>query len=710
MAFVGAALLSTATSVAAAGSVAAFTFMGLQGVGAVAASFLVSTAMGAALNALTPKPSSSLGRFGGGGYSLQGTSGSALDHQIIYGETKVGGVRIYDSSTGTKNKFLNRVIAFAGHEIESYQQIYLNDDLVTLDASGHVTSPSRYKGLVLIKRYLGTTTQTADAQLISATSTLAASSGRWTTDHKLQGLAYLYVRFTYDTDAFPNGVPSVSAVIRGKKVVNPANNVTAWSDNPALCIRDYLTSSYGLDQPESRIDDDLVNTAVAICNQTVEGEKRYTCNGAFITGSAPETVLNDLLTSMGGLLWYGQGKWRIKAASWTEPLVSFDEDDLRSGISLSTRHSRRDSFNSVKGKFKGSESDYQPADYPEVTEASYLATDNGLVNVLDLSLPFTSSSKTAQRIARIALNRNREQLTFSASFGMRAFQVQVGDFVKITNERFGWSNKPFEITEWTFGLTEGLDLQTRLVLREISEGVFTSVTGQPFENNNTTLPDPFSTSLTGAPVITEQLYATRDGLGARVLLDIKWDAAEDDFVEKYVVQARRIATLEGAPITSDFLSLPETTQTFTELRDVETGTWEIRVKYVNLLGVSSEYSTSTKTVFGLTAIPEELQGVTLQSAGGLAILKWQRSVDLDVRLGGNIVIRHSEATTPTWQNSYSMDRVGGNESIAVVPLKNGTYLIRAEDSGLRQGPVSMVETKGIQVIPFTSVGVLQEET
>jgi hypothetical protein len=674
--------------------------------------FLVSTAMGAALNALTPKPnvpSSSLGRTSGG-YSLQGTSGSAIDHQIIYGETKVGGVRIYDSSTGSKNKFLNRVIAFAGHEIDSYQKIYLNDDLVTLDSSGNVTSPSRYKGLVRIKRYLGTETQTADAQLISETSGLAVAKGRWTTNHRLQGIAYLYVRFTYDADAFPNGVPDVSAVIRGKKVFNPALNTTTWSNNPALCIRDYLTSSYGLEQPASRIDDDLVNTAVAICNQTVEGEKRYTCNGAFVTGSSPENILNDLLTSMGGLLWYGQGKWRIKAASWTEPLVTFDEDDLRSGISLSTRHSRRDSFNSVKGKFKGEESDYQAADYPEVAEASYLTADNGLVNVLDLSLPFTSSSKTAQRIARIALNRNREQLTFSAAFGMRAFQVQVGDFIKITNERFGWSEKPFEVTEWTFGLTEDLDVQTRMVLREISEGVFTSVDGQPFENNNTTLPDAFSTSLTGAPVITEQLYVTRDGLGARVLLDIKWDAAEDDFIEKYVVQARRIATLEGTPITSEFLSLPETTQTVTELKDVETGTWEVRVKYVNLLGVSSEYSTSTKTIFGLTAIPEELQGVTLQSAGGLAILKWQRSTDLDVKLGGNIVIRHSEADTPTWQNSYSMDRVGGNESIAVVPLKNGTYLIRAEDSGGRQGPVSMVGTKGIQVIAFTSVGVLQEET
>ena len=699
MAAIGGAIVSTLVGV----------FTNTIAVGSALTSLLVSTALGAALNALTPKPSI---KSGGGGYSIQGAFGSALDHQIIYGETRVGGARIYDCTTGTnpKNKFLHRVIVFAGHEIDSYVQIYINEDVVTLDSSGNVTSPARYKGLVRIKKYLGTSTQTADPQLISETASLTSAQGKWTTNHKLQGLAYFYVRFTYDADAYPNGVPTVSAVIRGKKVYNPATTTTSWSDNPALCIRDYLTSAYGLDQPQSRIDDDLVNAAVAICNQTVEGEKRYTCNGSFTTDAAPEAILNDLLTSMGGLLWYGQGKWRMKASSWTTPLVSFDENDLRSGISLSTRHSRRDSFNSVKGKFKGPESDYQPADYPEVTEASYLAADNGLVNVLDLTLPFTSSSKTAQRIARIALNRNREQLTFSASFGMRAFQVQVGDFVKITNERFGWVNKPFEVTEWTFGLTDEQDLQTRMTLREISQQVFTDVNGQIFENNNTTLPDAFATELVGAPTITEELYATRDGLGARVLLNISWDAAEDAFVDRYVVQARRIATLEGTPITSNFLSLPDTKETNTELRDVETGTWEIRVKYINLLGVSSEYSTSTKVVFGLTTLPEELQGLTLQSAGGLAVLKWQRSVDLDVKLGGNIVIRHSEATIPSWQNSYSMDRVGGNESIAVVPLKNGTYLVRAEDSGGRQGPVSMVSTKGIQVIPFTSVGVLQEET
>lgn len=672
--------------------------------GSLVSQFLVSTALGLALNALTPKP-----RVGGaGGYSISGMSGAALDHQIVYGETRVGGIKIYDCSVGKTNEFLHRIVAFAGHEIDSYQQIYINDEVVTLDASGNVLAPSRFAGKVRIIKYLGTDTQTADPLLIAETA--LATNGKWTSNHRLQGIAYLYVRFTYSSTLYPNGVPTISAVIRGKKVFDPATNTTAWSDNPALCIRDYLTAQYGLAQPSSRIDDGLVNAAVAICNQTVEGEKRYTCNGPFITGAAPSTILSDLLTSMGGLLWYGQGKWRMKAASWKEPVVSFDESDLRSGLSLSTRHSRRDNFNSVKGTFKGPESDYQSADYPEVAEASYLAADNGLVNVLDLPLPFTASSKTAQRIARIALNRNREQLTFNASFGMRAFQVQVGDFVKISNERFGWVDKAFEVTEWTFGLTDALDIQTRMTLREVSESIFEDVDGQEFENNNTTLPNPFTPDPVGTPTITEQLYATRDGLGARVLLDIEWEPTADAFVDRYVVQARRIATLEGTPITSEFVSLPETTQTRTELRDVDTGTWEVRVKYVNLLGVSSEYSTSTKTIFGLTSLPEQLEGLTLQSAGGLAVLKWQRSVDLDVRLGGNIVIRHSEAVTPTWQNSYSMDRVGGNESIAVVPLKTGTYLVRAEDSGGRYGPVSSVETKGIQVIPFTSVGVLQEET
>ena len=637
--------------------------------GSIATHFLVTTAMGAALNALTPKPSVS----GSGGYNLQGQSGAALDHQIIYGETRVGGVRIYDASTNTSigddNRYLHRIIAFAGHEIDSFQEIYLNDQVVTIDGSGDVTFPNRYDGNVRIKTYLGTDTQEADPQLISNTSALSLSSGRWTSEHRLQGIAYIYVRFKYDEDAFPNGVPSVSAVIRGKKVFNPDTNTTAWSDNPALCIRDYLTSSYGLSQPSTRIDDDLIITAADICDETVSSEKRYTCNGAFITGAEPSSTLNDLLTSMGGLLWYGQGKWRVKAAAWTEPTTSFDEDDLRSGISLSTRYSRRDNFNSVKGTFRGSQTDWQTADYPQVDSDTYLNIDGGVVNTLDLPLPFTSSSKTARRIAQIALNRNREQLTFSASFGMRAFQVQVGDFIRISNERFGWSNKAFEVVEWNFGLTEGLDIQVRMTLREISEAVFTAGVEKNFESNNTTLPDPFEIIPPGISISSE-LRVVNEQVTGVILVELT--SANNLFEDYFEVEYKKSSSTKYIPVGKSNSNL-------FEILSASDGLYDIRARSANTLGIRSAYSTVPNRYITLFATPPStVQNFTGNVVGNSLHLTWKAVPDLDLSY---YRIRYSKKTTgASYQNSVDLVKKVSRPAVSVtVPAKTGTYFIRAVD-------------------------------
>lgn len=602
------------TGFAAAGlvpTIGGFLGMGLFG------HFLVTTAMGAALNALTPKPSFSAGQQG---YSLRGESGAALDHQIVYGEARVGGVRVYDASTGGNNEFLHRILAFAGHEIDSYQEIYLNDEVVTLDGSGNVTSPSQYNGFVRIKTYLGTTIQTADPDLVSETASL--TDGRWTTDHRLQGIAYVYVRFKFDADAFPNGVPALSVKIRGKKVFNPVTSTTAWSNNPALCIRDYLTSDYGLNQPAGRIDDTLVATAVGICNQVVESENRYTCNGAFITGEAPSDILTNLLSSMGGLLWYGQGKWRMKAAAWTAPAVTFDENDLRSGISLSTRHSRRDNFNSVKGTFAGDATDWQPTDYPEVTDPAFLVADNNVPNVLDFSLPFTSSSLTAQRVARIALNRNREQLTFSASFGMRAFQVQVGDFVYINNTRFGWTNKAFEIVEWNFGLTDGLDIQVNMTLREISEGVFTGVNGSAFELNNTTLPSAFTGLDINNLTVSGGGRTQGDGTFINSAL-LSWDAASSAFTSYYEVEWKPVADINYASTT--------TTETDIELTPIIDGIeYFFRVRAVSILGTKGPFTSATFTVGGDTVAPSLPTAITATGHFEYISISWTRPANTDL--------------------------------------------------------------------------------
>ena len=251
--------------------------------------FAVTVALGAAMKALTPKPSAISGS--NRGYQTN-SLGPAQDHQIIYGKMKVGGAIVFDESTGTNNKFLHRIIAVAGHEVQSFDEFYVNDEEIIINGVGEVISPSQYVGKIRVNTHLGSPTQVADADLV-------AESTKWTSQHRLQGIAYLYVRLNFDADAFPNGIPTFTAVVSGKKVYDPRDGSTAYSDNPALCLRDYLTSKYGLAEENVNLDDVLISTAANICNQTNTdaGTTRYTCNGAFTTASTPYDMISELLKS-----------------------------------------------------------------------------------------------------------------------------------------------------------------------------------------------------------------------------------------------------------------------------------------------------------------------------------------------------------------------------------------------------------------------------
>jgi hypothetical protein len=740
MAIIGSALLSTALGVAGtAGGVAAFTFLGMTGFTAVFASFLVSTAMGAALNALSPKPNTSATR----GYSISGESGAAIDHQIIYGEAKVGGVRVYDTTTGgSTNTFLHRILVFAGHEIDSYVKIYVNNDEVTINGSNDVTAPAQYvkdgKSYIHIKKYYGTAGQTVDTELDAATS-------EWSSAHKLSGLAYLYIRFEYNSDVFPNGVPAVSAVIKGKKVYDPRTATTKWSQNPALCLRDYLTQDYGLGVPTSRVSDTHVTTAANICDQavtstlntpitttgasgtgsvatltfaakpsapfavgstiTVSGvtptgyngtfivtactttsvsyaktttgaqtvagkvgsDIRYTCNGAFVTAFTPNQVISDIITSMGGLFWYSQGEWRMKASAYTTPTITLTEDDLRSSVSVSTRHSRRDTFNTVKGKFKGAESDWQEADYPQVISTAAISADNNIINTADYSLPFTTSSITAQRIAKIFLFRNREQLTVTASFGLKAFEVEVGDIVNLSLARFGWLPKTFEITNWSFGLTEGLDLQVNLTLREISSQVFDDVDGSVFETNNSTLPSAFAVSSVGLEVTSETT------IGFESLINTLYatiSASDASSVERVEVQYKLHSDTVWSAVGVGDLGIYQVT-------GVADGMYDVRARAYSYLGIKSDWNTRENFQVATTAAsPDTVTNFSYNLSGGTVGLQWTPVSNLDLSY---YRIRHSNSETgATWSDAVTaIDKISRPATSINAPVKSGTYMIRA---------------------------------
>lgn len=466
---ISAAIAATLSTAVSAGGISQLTFMGLSGffgsgIGAFVAQTAVRAALGYALNALASKPNA-ISR----GYSTNVNQvGTSLPHQIIYGETRVGGAVFYQTltSTATKNDRLHRCIAFAGHEIDSYQAIYLNDEEVTLDVDGNVTAPSQYVGLVRIKQHLGTADQGADTDL-------AAEAPEWGTDMRARGIAYLYVRFE-DAAEFPNSVPNVSALIRGKKIEDTRTSTTAWSNNPAMIIRDYLLSDYGLEESSANINDDLFEAAADVCDETVVSASRYTCNGAFLLDASPEEIIRQLLSSMGGIFWNYGGQWAVQAAEYQTPTLTLTEDDLRGELQIATRHSRRDNFNTVVGQYKGSATDYQPDNYQEVTSSRFLLEDNSIRTASELNLIFTDTEVMAQRIARTYLRRNRKQVTVSGAFGLSALDLKIGDNVMLTIDHLSWTQKVFEVVDWRMGMQD-LDIQIYMILREMTDEVFNGV-------------------------------------------------------------------------------------------------------------------------------------------------------------------------------------------------------------------------------------------
>ena len=46
--------------------------------------------------------------------------------------------------TSTKSRYLHMIIAIAGHELNAINEVYLNDQELTIDTNGFVTAPERF--------------------------------------------------------------------------------------------------------------------------------------------------------------------------------------------------------------------------------------------------------------------------------------------------------------------------------------------------------------------------------------------------------------------------------------------------------------------------------------------------------------------------------------------------------------------------------------
>ena len=599
----------------------------------------------------------------------------ASDHAIIYGQHRVGGVIFYRSVTEDQ-KFLHTLIALAGHEVEEITTVFADNVALTLDGNNFVTNSdfqikdadgNTVNSAIRVKKHLGTNNQPADTDLV-------AEDSAWTAAHQAKGIAYIYIRAEFDTSVFPQGLPTFSALVKGKKVFDPRTSTTAFSSNAALCLRDYLVSDYGLGVEGTEINDTVFSAAANSCDENISlsaggTEKRYTVDGSFVTSLPPDDVITDLTASMAGTIYYSQGQWGVKAGEFTSSVLTLDEDDLRSNLQVNTRHSRRDNFNTVSGMFSGPETDHQPTDFPQITSSTFVTVDGGETVVQDIPLPFTATSSRAQRIAKIALFRNREQITLSGAFGLRALQLCIGDVVSITNTRLGFSAKTFEVVDWRFGFGSDQTLEVNLTLRETSSGVYDwNAEETQFELNATTLPTAFDVPTVGLGVDFDLRVVNQAAVG---VLIIEVTANEPNAVE-FEAQYKK---------TSDtkFISVGKQRNGLFEVTGLSDDNYDIRARAFNAFGVAGPFtSTSGQQLSAFATPPDNVTNFTGNVTGNALNLSWTPVTNADL---SHYKVRFSSETTgASYQNAVDIvDKVSRPGNTAVVPAKTGTYFLKAVD-------------------------------
>ena len=624
---------------------------------------------------------------------------------IVYGTRKVGGSVVFLETSGTDNQYLYMAIVLSEGEIEDITSIEINDNEVTftgdLADNTQVTVASSdanffdSSSLITVEPHFGSDTQTASSLL----STLSS----WTSNHRLRGLAYLAIRFEWNQDKF-GSLPTVQAVVKGKKVYNPnldgsitggsgshrADTSSTWeySDNPIYQLLDYLRNErFGMGIPNNYFDSNFADWQVAgdVCDTDITPFSGASAIDLIDSHTVVDTSkkaidnVKDFIRGSRAYLNFSSGKYNILVEGTGSASITLTEDNIIGGINIQSK-SKNSRYNRVIVTFINPGKSYQSdtAQFPPVDETGLASADQhstmktvdgGLLLEGRFDFSMLSSPYQAQEMAEIILRRSRSSLDVSVRADATALDLSIGDLVNITHGTPSFSAKPFRVQ----GITINADHTVNLQCTEHQDSFYTFGTQQEVASiPNTTLPNPFTVQPPASVTLSDQLIQYNDGT-VIVALDITIGASPDQFVDFFQVEYKLSSE-------SDFIIYAQGSGlTHRVLNVIDQSTYNVRVKAVNSLGVSSTYVSASRTIVGATAPPSDVTDLSCNISGEEAHLSWEAVGDLDLAFYN---LRFSEKVdgTADWLNSVALvEKISRPATSITVPARQGTYLIKAVD-------------------------------
>jgi hypothetical protein len=626
---------------------------------------------------------------------------------VVYGQRQVGISRVFVESSGTDNNYLYMAGVLCeggGNGIESVDEIYINDKLVTWSGSltdgttrtVNSSDTNYYKdgaSLISVQAFYGLDNQSVSSILDESTN--------WGSNHKLSGVAYLAFKFTWNQDAF-NSLPEVKVVLKGKKIYDPRLDSTkggsgshrqdtastwTYSNNSSLVLLDYLRNTrYGKALPNTAFETnyDSFKSSADLCDTQVTPYSGGTDIDLFQTNIVLDTEqklidnVRELLNPMRAIFTYTQGKYFLIIENTGSSQLSLNSNNIIGGIKI-FGEKKNSKFNRVIGTFVNPSKEWQedtitfpPADdsgLPSADQyATLLAEDNGTNLEGNFTFQGITNPYQAEELCEIILKRSRNALAVEVMVTSEALNLTIGDLVDLTYVTGGFSAKLFRV----YGLSINTDSTVSLKLIEHQDNFYTwSEKSEAPTIADTVLPNPFSVSAPASVTLGDQLIQYSDGV-VITALDITIGASPDNFVDYYQVEYK-LSTDATYQVSGQVRGLNHRI-----LNVVDGLIYNVRVKAFNTLGVQSTYTSATRTIVGGTALPSDVDDFACNIVNQDAHLSWKQIPDLDLAY---YAIRFSTLTTgATWINSVTLvEKVARPATSITVPARVGSYLIKAVD-------------------------------
>jgi predicted phage tail protein len=257
------------------------------------------------------------------------------------------------------------------------------------------------------------------------------------------------------------------------------------------------------------------------------------------------------------------------------------------------------------------------------------------------------------------------------------------------NVSTAFSQAPAANAPWLIQTTDIQSQQFRVIsVAESGDGVFgvsalkynESIYNAVEQDLNLTQRD--ITNISASPDAVTNISATEflyeEGGLVRTGVDITWTSPVlnvNDFVVRYRLNDNNFERII-------------TESPSTQVKGLKSGTLELQITARSFIGKSGPVTRQTFALQGKTAIPGNVQNLTLEPLNyNSARLRWDETVDLDVKVSGKVHIRHNNLTdgSATWSNSTDLvDAIAGSSTEKTVPLLEGEYLVKFEDDGARK--------------------------